>query len=296
MSTMKRVVRGITKPKPKAPETSFAMRGRPEVEPQHEAILRRQISIDPEGEVNIPVVNEERLVRALDEVSRRNRLGGTRNETPEGRPVGESGTITIGMDPSGSGQTGFFVTDSQGNVVLRNDMIADVDFSSIERRIMAQMSEGEVGTHRAAVNQLNQAMNRRFATGGTVTGRIANARIVNVESGRTSGYGDAMLSSCIHLSREWHRTVNTAYPEVMVNWQALIMMVRMLWPSSADEFSGRSFKDALVYAYDLATLAMPESVTNASDDMEMDAADHQAEIFMREVAGVLNRSPTFYLD
>ena len=70
---MKRVVRGVTKPKPKPKEPPKAATGASLAE----KILRRQISIDPEGEVNIPIINEERLLRALDVATGRARMIGS---------------------------------------------------------------------------------------------------------------------------------------------------------------------------------------------------------------------------
>jgi hypothetical protein len=108
------------------------------------------------------------------------------------------------------------------------------------------------------------------------------------------GYGDALLNSLLHAARSWHANVNPETRDLGIEWQALILMVRILWPSRADDFTRLCYKDALLYTYQLAGLTAPIILAEANDLIEIPEVDDHVARLLRAIADVLNRNPTEY--
>lgn len=293
---MKRIIPGITKPKPKAPETSFVT-PHPKTEPQ-DTVIRRQVSVDPNGEVMVNITDEGRLQQAINDIPRiiredMLRLGGARNTTPAGRAL----PIVEGV-----------ATDPQ----------------VIDRRVRQYFER----TGRTVADALSQ----RFASGGIVMGSVsinaadiadnpepvidndANVRIEDdstnytvradsIQGGYVSGfglaappvqYGNAVWNTCVGQADAYRRAFYPDRPEFATFFEAVGVMVRLLWPSYYGQYCALSIKESLLYIYGIAQLDPPEALRNAYEGLNVEAANRHCDVLLRDVCNALNADPRRY--
>lgn len=246
---MKRVVRGITKPKPPEPPKSAPCE-RPHG--KSDRVLRRQISIDPEGEVNVPVVNEERLLRALDAATER-----ARQRSPQ---VGQHRRNAIIQAP-------------------------DTDFTEAELRAMAALPHNvdEVNIDTGA------ALARRFALadGVTVTGRVTRDTRREPEA----GYGDQFMLLAGNLTRAKLNACRPGQSVGNFFYQhVLATVVRLLWPMEFDEVANSDAKRAITYAYSLACIELPSELMDIGD-LSDERCEHLCVQLLDQIAVLLNDDP-----
>jgi hypothetical protein len=245
---MKRVVRGITKPQPKAPEPPKPQAGHV---PEPGRVLRRQISIDENGEVNIPIINEERLLRALDNVTQR-----VRQRSPQ-------------------------VGRHRRNAIVQ---LQHVDLTEAELRAVASANEDEVNIN------VRAELDRRFATGTTVTGRII--RDTRREWSIRPGYGTALRDACMEIVQGHHyATTGGSMPRPDPQWPTFGLMVRILFPSAYDEFASMVPRDALLYTLTLTRTPPMPSIERLPDELSPEDTEHYAEMLTTLIVGWLDHDP-----